>query len=113
MSGNLQERIVSEMVLLHFRPNKGFRYNILVETPLKKAEEKTLLVGIRMRLIDSDCVALLASECCFETSDPPGWIGVYFWKRLRRSLSWYPVEWESSFPWLGRDASVVKQLCPL
>jgi len=101
------------MVLLHFRPNKGLRYNILFEAPLEKTEKKALLVGIRMRLIDSDCIALLTSEGCFETSDPAGWIEADFWKRLRLPLSWYPVEWESSSPWLGRDTSVVKQFCPL
>src|SRR5215468_12074714 len=101
------------MILLHFRPDKGFRYHILVETPFEKTEKKALLVGIRMRLINSGGIALLTSECCFETSDPASWIGVYFWKRLRRPLSWYPVEWKPSSPWLGRDVGVVKQLCPL
>jgi hypothetical protein len=113
MSGDLQKSIVPEMVLLHFRPNKGFRYNILFEAPLEKTEKKALLVGIRMRLIDSECVALLTSECRFETSDPTGWIEAYCRKRRRLPPSWYPVEWESSSPWLGRDASVVKQLCLL
>src|SRR6185369_6250269 len=113
MSGDLQESIVPEVVLLHFRPNKGFCDNVLFETPCEKTEKKALLVGIRVRLIDSDCVALLPSECRFETSDPTDWIEAYFWKRARFPPSWYPVEWEASSPGLGRNARVVQQLCPL
>src|SRR4051794_21593960 len=113
MSGDLQESIVPEMVLLHFRPNKGFRDNMLFETPVEKTEEKALLVGIRVRLIDSDCVASLPSECRLETSDPTGWIEAYFWKRPRLPPSWYPVEWEASSPGLGCNVCVVQQLCPL
>src|SRR5262245_12657773 len=113
MRGDLQESIVPEMVLLHFRANKGFRYNILFEAPLEKTKKKALLVGIRVRLIDGDCVARLTSECRFETSEPTGWLEAYFWRRLRLPPSWYPVERQSGSPWLGCDASVVQQLCPL